>query len=55
MLLLMPLRLFTLPLLAINPPAYFALKAAAQTRHELMSPLLGTHANDESIKDVYPV
>ncbi len=44
-----------LPLFYICPPAYYACKAAAAVRHEMLRPVLGLHAHDSIMRKVYPL
>jgi hypothetical protein len=39
----------------LSPPLYYLLKRAAECRHEMLGPVLGTHAKDAAMRIVYPL
>jgi hypothetical protein len=39
----------------LSPALYFLCKRAAECRHELLKPVLGTHAKDAAMRIVYPI
>ena len=39
----------------LSPPLYYVLKWAAESRHEALHPILGTHARDLPMRIVYPL
>jgi hypothetical protein len=39
----------------LSPALYYVLKRAAESRHEALKPVLGTHAKDVAMRIVYPL
>lgn len=39
----------------VAPVTYYSLKTAAAMRHDLLEPVLGTHADDRLMRLVYPL